>query len=388
MKACGEPGRRRLPPGAPRARRGRRRDGEPPGHRRRRGVPRQRGAAPRDHRRPRDRRDRGLVPPGPPGRRRQAQVPADKVHLFNAETGLTLVRSERGRSRADAGRRARRLIRPIDRSAAGSPSRRAGRFIPEVPVTPARRRRPSATTRSRSSVVDSPARPPRPLPRRSGSTRSSAPTARRGTRDVVGHPGAVAVLALDDDGPPAARPPVADPRRARDARDPGRRRSTSTTASPRTPTSPPAASSRRRPGRAPASWRKLAVFWTAPGFATELMHLYLATGLERHGDDRLGARRGRAAGAVAVHRRRGARARRPRRDQRREVDRSACCGSTGSAARASSASRSPAPRPLTGRPRPWGPGPGPAPGGRAACRATAPRRAGGGPTPRARDPAS
>jgi ADP-ribose pyrophosphatase len=37
------------------------------------------------------------------------------------------------------------------------------------------------------------------------------------------------------------------------------------------------------------SWRKLAAFWTAPGFASELMHLYLATDLEpAHPDERLG----------------------------------------------------------------------------------------------------
>jgi ADP-ribose diphosphatase len=37
------------------------------------------------------------------------------------------------------------------------------------------------------------------------------------------------------------------------------------------------------------SWRKLAGFWTAPGFATELMHLYLATDLSpAHPDERLG----------------------------------------------------------------------------------------------------
>ncbi len=30
-----------------------------------------------------------------------------------------------------------------------------------------------------------------------------------------------------------------------------------------------------------AQWRKLAEFFTTPGFATELMHLYLATGLDR-----------------------------------------------------------------------------------------------------------
>ena len=38
-----------------------------------------------------------------------------------------------------------------------------------------------------------------------------------------------------------------------------------------------------------ASWQRLASFWTAPGFATELMHLYLATGLApAHPDERLG----------------------------------------------------------------------------------------------------
>jgi len=37
------------------------------------------------------------------------------------------------------------------------------------------------------------------------------------------------------------------------------------------------------------TWRKLAEFWTAPGFASELMHLYLATDLEpAHPDERLG----------------------------------------------------------------------------------------------------
>jgi ADP-ribose pyrophosphatase len=37
------------------------------------------------------------------------------------------------------------------------------------------------------------------------------------------------------------------------------------------------------------SWRRLASFWSAPGFTSELMHVYLATGLEAaHPDDRLG----------------------------------------------------------------------------------------------------
>ena len=48
------------------------------------------------------------------------------------------------------------------------------------------------------------------------------------------------------------------------------------------------ASSRRRPACAPASWRKVARFYTAPGFTSELMHLYLATELTAADVDRLG----------------------------------------------------------------------------------------------------
>jgi ADP-ribose pyrophosphatase len=41
-------------------------------------------------------------------------------------------------------------------------------------------------------------------------------------------------------------------------------------------------------GHRASTWRKLAAFWTAPGFASELMHLYLATGIAgADGDDRL-----------------------------------------------------------------------------------------------------
>jgi ADP-ribose pyrophosphatase len=35
------------------------------------------------------------------------------------------------------------------------------------------------------------------------------------------------------------------------------------------------------------SWERLGTFWTAPGFASELMHLYLATDLVAAGPDRL-----------------------------------------------------------------------------------------------------
>ena len=36
------------------------------------------------------------------------------------------------------------------------------------------------------------------------------------------------------------------------------------------------------------SWRRVAAFWTAPGFATELMHLYFATDLVPADADRRG----------------------------------------------------------------------------------------------------
>ncbi len=106
----------------------------------------------------------------------------------------------------------------------------------------------------------------------------------RGTRDVVGHPGAVAVLALDPDGRlllvrqwriAAGRALLEIPAGTLDVHD-------GTTEDPDT-------AARREleeeTGHRAASWRKLAAFWTAPGFASELMHLYLATGLERVADD-------------------------------------------------------------------------------------------------------
>ena len=108
-----------------------------------------------------------------------------------------------------------------------------------------------------------------------------------GTRDVVKHPGAVAVLALDADDRlllvrqwriPAGRAMLEIPAGTLDVHD--------------GVTEDPGIAARREleeeTGSRAGSWRRLASFWTAPGFATELMHLYLATGLESvHGDDRL-----------------------------------------------------------------------------------------------------
>jgi 8-oxo-dGTP pyrophosphatase MutT (NUDIX family) len=98
------------------------------------------------------------------------------------------------------------------------------------------------------------------------------------TRDVIDHPGAVAVLALDGAAvlmvlqyrTPAGRVmleiPAGTLERAPDlsVEDPE-------TAGPR--------ELGEETGYLAASWRLLGRFFTAPGFATEYMHLYLATDL-------------------------------------------------------------------------------------------------------------
>ena len=108
-----------------------------------------------------------------------------------------------------------------------------------------------------------------------------------GTRDVAGHPGAIAVLAFDDDGrlllvrqwrSPADRAMLEIPAGTLDVHD--------------GVTEDPEVASRREleeeTGHRATTWRKLAEFWTAPGFTSELMHLYLATGIAgADGDERL-----------------------------------------------------------------------------------------------------
>ena len=99
-----------------------------------------------------------------------------------------------------------------------------------------------------------------------------------GKRDIVGHPGAIAVLALDDDGrvllvrqwrTAAGEALLEIPAGTLDVHD--------------GVTEDPDVAARREleeeTGHRARTWRKLAEFWTAPGFATELMHLYLATGI-------------------------------------------------------------------------------------------------------------
>jgi ADP-ribose pyrophosphatase len=110
----------------------------------------------------------------------------------------------------------------------------------------------------------------------------------RGTRDIVGHPGAVAILAIDDEdrlllvrqyrvaiGEALLEVPAGTLDRLADGsiEDPE-------VAAPR--------ELEEETGMRAGSWRLIARFWTAPGFASELMHLYLATDLRPADGDRLG----------------------------------------------------------------------------------------------------
>ena len=105
-----------------------------------------------------------------------------------------------------------------------------------------------------------------------------------GTRDVVGHPGAIAVLAVDDDRRlllvrqwriPAASAMLEIPAGTLDR----------VNGSIEDPDLAARRELEEETGHRATTWRKLAEFWTAPGFATELMHLYLATGIAGAADD-------------------------------------------------------------------------------------------------------
>ena len=106
----------------------------------------------------------------------------------------------------------------------------------------------------------------------------------RAEREIVGHPGAAAVVAIDGEGRvvlvrqwrvAAGRALLEIPAGTLD-RDPG----TGALEDPDTAIERELA---EETGLRAGSWRKLAAFYTAPGFATELMHLYLATDLEPAG---------------------------------------------------------------------------------------------------------
>jgi ADP-ribose pyrophosphatase len=110
----------------------------------------------------------------------------------------------------------------------------------------------------------------------------------RGTREIARHPGAVAILAIDPDDRvllvrqyrvavgellleiPAGTLDVADDGTVEDPDLAARRELEEET------------------GMRAASWRQIGRFYTAPGFTSELMHLYLATDLRLADGERLG----------------------------------------------------------------------------------------------------
>jgi ADP-ribose pyrophosphatase len=114
------------------------------------------------------------------------------------------------------------------------------------------------------------------------------PDGRRSQRDIVGHPGAVAIVALDREDRvlmvrqfrlAAGRTLLEIPAGTLDRGKDGA-------------IEDPDLAARREleeeTGHRAGSWEHLGSFWTAPGFATELMHLYLARDLAPAHGDRLG----------------------------------------------------------------------------------------------------
>ena len=99
------------------------------------------------------------------------------------------------------------------------------------------------------------------------------PDGRRTTRDVVEHPGAVAILAWDGERLAMVR----------QWRHPTGQALLELPAGTLEPDEPPADTARRElaeeAGLAASTWVEGPSFYTAPGFCSELMHLYLATGL-------------------------------------------------------------------------------------------------------------
>jgi ADP-ribose pyrophosphatase len=95
-------------------------------------------------------------------------------------------------------------------------------------------------------------------------------------REVVEHPGAVAIVAVDADGYVTL---------VRQLREPARKRLLELPAGTAEPGEEPLATARRELreecGLSGGEWRELAAFWTTPGFCRERMHVYAAEGVER-----------------------------------------------------------------------------------------------------------
>ena len=93
-------------------------------------------------------------------------------------------------------------------------------------------------------------------------------------REIVEHPGAVAIVAVDGDGCVTLVRQLREPARARLLELPAG------TAEPgETPLETARRELREECGLTGGSWRELAAFWTTPGFCRERMHLFAAEGV-------------------------------------------------------------------------------------------------------------
>jgi ADP-ribose pyrophosphatase len=95
-------------------------------------------------------------------------------------------------------------------------------------------------------------------------------------REIVEHPGAVAVVAVDGEDYVTL---------VRQLREPARKRLLELPAGTAEPGEEPLETARRELqeecGLTGGEWRELAAFWTTPGFCRERMHLFAAEGVER-----------------------------------------------------------------------------------------------------------
>jgi ADP-ribose pyrophosphatase len=95
-------------------------------------------------------------------------------------------------------------------------------------------------------------------------------------REIVEHPGAVAIVAVDDEGYVAL---------VRQLREATRQRLLELPAGTAEKGEEPLQTARRELqeecGLTGGEWRELAAFWTTPGFCRERMHLFAAEGVER-----------------------------------------------------------------------------------------------------------
>jgi ADP-ribose pyrophosphatase len=95
-------------------------------------------------------------------------------------------------------------------------------------------------------------------------------------REIVEHPGAVAVVAVDEEGCIAL---------VRQLREATRKRLLELPAGTAEPGEEPLATAQRELreecGLSGGEWRELAAFWTTPGFCRERMHVFAAEGVER-----------------------------------------------------------------------------------------------------------